>query len=385
MKKASFLTVLLLFFCVLLSFAEGVIVKAEPRTIVVPDDYSSIQEAIDNAAEGDTVYVNKGTYNETVEINRSLSLIGEDSETTIMAGFRLDYGNPPPVINIKAPKVNISGFTLTGSGNAGIWIEIRDINIEKSGFNITRNKIMNNGLAIRTYDVSNCIISDNNINRNGDGIHFVGSDSTISRNNISGNGTGEGIEVDFSQNVTISENQISGNKDGIYLYYIRQNEPIYIYENNITTNNNGIRFWYDCSNSIIYKNSITSNDVGIYLENVIYTDRVGMNNQIFTNNIVDNTQQVLIDPLSNIVSWDNGTYGNYWSDYNGTDSDGNGIGDTPHIIDQNNQDNYPLIKPVIIPEFPSWTPLLVTLTFVITVSIIFRSKMRKPKGGSKEE
>ena len=373
MKKLKLtLVVFLVFSVVLVTFPQVNLVNAEPNTIVVPDDYGSIQEAIDNAAEGDTVYVRKGTYNETVEIDRSMSLIGEDSETTIMVGFRLDYGNPPPVINIKAPKVNISGFTITGSGNAGIWIEIRDINIEKSGFNITRNNIMNNGLAIRTYDVSNCIISDNNINRNGDGIHFVGSDSTISRNNISGNGTGEGIEVDFSQNVTISENQISGNKDGIYLYYIRQNEPIYIYENNITTNNNGIRFWYDCSNSIIYKNSITSNEVGIYLENVIYTDRVGMNNQFFTNNIVDNTQQVLIDPLSNIVSWDNGTTGNYWSDYNGTDNDGDGIGDTPYVIDQNNQDNYPLMRSVditTIPEFPSWT--LLSLFLITSLMVMF--------------
>ena len=46
--------------------------------------------------------------------------------------------------------------------------------------------------------------------------------------------------------------------------------------------------------------------------------------------------------------WDNGFEGNYWDNYNGTDGDGNGIGDTPYIINENNQDNYPLVN--VIPE-----------------------------------
>jgi len=41
-------------------------------------------------------------------------------------------------------------------------------------------------------------------------------------------------------------------------------------------------------------------------------------------------------PVENIL--DKGSAGNYWSDYNGTDSDGNSISDTPYIINENDQD-----------------------------------------------
>jgi pectin methylesterase-like acyl-CoA thioesterase len=60
-------------------------VKAEARTLVVPDDYATISLAIENALDGDTVFVKKGTYQEsTLAINKSLLLIGEDVDGTIL-------------------------------------------------------------------------------------------------------------------------------------------------------------------------------------------------------------------------------------------------------------------------------------------------------------
>ncbi len=60
------------------------LVNAESNTIVVPDDYSSIQEAINNAIEGNTIFIKKGTYVENPVVNKSVSLIGEDRDSTVI-------------------------------------------------------------------------------------------------------------------------------------------------------------------------------------------------------------------------------------------------------------------------------------------------------------
>ena len=105
--------------------------------------------------------------------------------------------------------------------------------------------------------------------------------------------------------------------------------------------------------------------------------RESSNNSIYRNNFNNNlnvydrgVDSGNSPPSVNI--WDNGTEGNYWSNYNGTDTDGDGIGDTPYIIDENNQDNYPLIEPVEIPEFPSW--IILPLFLMATLSVIFFNK-----------
>jgi parallel beta-helix repeat protein len=74
--------------------------------------YSTIQEAINNAADGDTIFVNEGTYYEHVVINKTLSLLGEDVSTTIIDGNSTGH-----VIHIVSDHVNVTGFTVQKSGN----------------------------------------------------------------------------------------------------------------------------------------------------------------------------------------------------------------------------------------------------------------------------
>ena len=95
-------------------------VESEPTTIIVPDDYPTIQEAINSASPGDTIYVRAGTYNENVVVNKSVSLVGENRATTIIdvegRWATPYYGAVQVIVN----NVKISGFTIRNSPDAGI-------------------------------------------------------------------------------------------------------------------------------------------------------------------------------------------------------------------------------------------------------------------------
>ena len=84
------------------------------RTIVVPDDYLTIQEAINNANAGDTVFVRNGTYYEHVCVNTTVSIAGQDRTTTT-----IDGNQTGTVVTVTADNVNISGFTVQ-NGEAGL-------------------------------------------------------------------------------------------------------------------------------------------------------------------------------------------------------------------------------------------------------------------------
>ena len=67
-------------------------------------------------------------------------------------------------------------------------------------------------------------------------------------------------------------------------------------------------------------------------------------NMMYYNTFKQNTEWNARDKVNN--QWDNGSIGNYWDDYNGTDADGDGLDDTPYgISDGSNQDRYPLMNP----------------------------------------
>jgi len=146
----------------------------------------------------------------------------------------------------------------------------------------------------------------------------------------------DGITVFLSKQVTVKESVVKNpRRYGIELGGSSQ----IIVTNNIIIGDiysTGIIISHS-DNNIITRNLIAANGIGL----CVITSK---NNLIALNQIVDNEIQVRIK-RSQANKWDNGTHGNFWSDYNGTDSNGDGIGDQPYTIDQDNVDRYPLMTP----------------------------------------
>lgn len=186
-----------------------------------------------------------------------------------------------------------------------------------SSNNISGNLVINcEKYGIGLFDSCECnFISNNFIRENGDGIDIVW----------------------FSDNNTVTGNIIVNNTlNGIYLYKSWYNN---ISRNLIVANQYyGIQF-VDSDDNIVWRNNITHSDYGVFLYS-------SYSNLFHHNNFISNTHtpQAGTDGSGNY--WDDGFEGNYWSDYNGTDADGDGIGDTEYKIDvPNNIDYHPLMKP----------------------------------------
>lgn len=123
MKLLTSGIILLLLASTSFTFASPPQLKTQgSRIIIVPDDYSTIQKAINVASSGDTIYVRAGIYYENLFINKGISLIGEGPSNTI-----IDGAESVCVVAIVANHSTIKGFTLR-NGFRGIKL---------SGFNNT--------------------------------------------------------------------------------------------------------------------------------------------------------------------------------------------------------------------------------------------------------
>jgi len=200
-------------------------------------------------------------------------------------------------------------------------------------------------------------VDRDNIVIDGAGFALQGTAAYISR----------GIDLSSRSNVTVKNMEIRNFMDGIYLVPSSNNT---ITGNYITANTDSGIWTAGVSNNIT-GNHIANNNIGILFE--------GSHDLIYHNNFINNTKQVedmcwtnpWLPSSANILDDGYPSGGNYWSDYEGrypnaTELDDSGIWNTQYIIDENNQDNYPLMN--IIPEFPTWTSMLFIL-IVLTIAI----------------
>ena len=165
------------------------ITNAESKTIVVPTDYPTIQQAINAAADGDTVFVKNGIYNETLMINKTLSLIGEDRDLTILDAQK----SHSPAITIQGSNILVINFTLGntayGPATSKYWSptpgEGTGITIfaVSNYVTITNNTIIGCGFAgIQMYFSKYNLVTDNTFIENPYAVSVECIYSTIANN-----------------------------------------------------------------------------------------------------------------------------------------------------------------------------------------------------------
>jgi parallel beta-helix repeat protein len=226
---------------VMLAF-EVHLTAAEPRTIIVPDDYPIIQLAVDAASPEDTVYVRAGTYYEHIVVGKTLSIAGENKSTTI-----IDGSGTGTVVNIQANNVTISNFTIKNAANAGVLIYRYSKYNTISGNLITS---INNYGIILDYMSSDNTISNNTITNNlgfaGGGISMgTHSDKNTFTGNLIVNNT-RGIEIEASSGNYFRNNQIVGNGFNLYVGgFFDLSSYIHDIDSSNTVNDKPIYYWVD--------------------------------------------------------------------------------------------------------------------------------------------
>jgi len=336
MKKELSLLVLLLVMSFPLLTLFPALVVADFTVIRVPADYPSIQSAINAAAPGSIILVSDGTYHEHLVVNKTLSLIGEYKETTI-----IDGNGTGKAVFITADSVVVDGFTIQNSGDG--------INLTQSNSGtITGNLITLNEYGIVLHNSDSNIITGNLISKNmggepglywGTGIGLSSSNgNVILGNTVTDNAVGLDI---FSSN----NNSVIGN--------MVKNRMNFFYSNNNSLTGNAVFRvdLYYSNNNIFIGNTIT-NEISGPVIRTYYSN----SNIIYHNNFI-NPYPFAGGPFLDKAAisyggtntWDNSTEGNYWSDYMGLDDGsggrvaGDGVGDTslPHL----ELDNFPLTIP----------------------------------------
>lgn len=320
--------------------------------------YKTIEQALDNAEDGDTIYIFSGLYQEDFKINKKVVMVGgiDEEETIIDTRFDRRY-----MVEITADEVTIEGITFSdedGSMSSPIGALIA---IKSDNNRIVGNKFNNTGSYGVYIDPSSSdnLVSNNVMNYTGRGINIDSSSANDLANNEIRNSTEygiymtssggnnrlysnmiydcpKGIFIESCANVNFTYNQIFRSRyyaihvsectdgfiinnlmedcqgDGMYL----TSDDFYIRNNTILNNSRGITLLG--SHNIIQNNSFKNLSAsGIYIQE-------GNNNILYLNKFRENGVSAS-DQGNN--QWYYDSMGNYWSDYNNIDLDEDGIGD----------------------------------------------------------
>ncbi len=382
----------------------GARVSANTVLVVSPQGpYTTIQDALRDAANGDTVQVRGGTYQGNLVVEKSVVLEGTEHPV-------LDAQGRGTVVTINAPDVTLRGFEIRNSGSqpdqdhSGVTVNapraviennrlrqvLFGIFLSQSADSVARgNEITSRaeydvgrkGDAIRLWESPRVRVTANHVYDARDIVIWYSHDATI-ENNLVERGR-YGVHLMYCDDARISQNRFLNNSVGIYAMYSK----------NVRLDGNDLRGqrgpsgyalgFKDTDNVDATRNLLVDNRGGIFLDgtpfnpnayarfthNVIAFNDIGVTvmpavkRVEFSDNVMwENVEQLAVHGSGSSVSA-NVWRGNYWSDYNGLDLNGDGSGDTPYVAEkffENMTDREPLLRALM------YSPAAQALEFAAT-------------------
>jgi len=284
MKLSLFLVLfsILIFICLIPDSAGRILIVDEDEG----EEFQTIQDAIDNSTDGDTIRVYAGNYNEHITVNTSITIIGNGTGDTVVDGG----GGEAVTILIEAENVTVKNLTISGGGCChGAGIKVKGNNTTIMGNEITENalrgiyllncsgavikgnQVHENGWGVHAFRSERSLMEDNTVRSNGLGIFLEGSGNcTLSRNTCANNEQ-TGVSVRFSNNIDIVHGHMHNN-----IYYgldIRTSSHINVINCAILNNEGyfgvGIFFAHTGFNTV-YDCIISGNDYGISIRGAMY-------------------------------------------------------------------------------------------------------------------
>jgi nitrous oxidase accessory protein len=350
--------------------------------------YTTIEAALADAVDGDTLEVRGGTYPALV-VEKSVTIEGIDWPV-------IDGGNDGTVVTLAAPDIIFRGFEVRGSG--------AQPNRDDSGITLTAPNIVveNNRLrevlsGIFVVEADNAILRGNDITsktqydigRKGDAIRLWYSQNVLVENNYVHDA--RDLVAWYSKNVVVRDNLIEDGRYGIHLMYcdgaqLERNRVLnnsvgffVMYSTHVALRENDIRGqrgpsgyalgFKDADFLEVTGNVIVDNRAGAFVDNTPFSPQgygqfsgnifafndVGVimltavrGNTFENNTFWENVEQMAIQ--GNGTTGKNTWRGNYWSDYAGFDANGDGLGDTPYLSDrffENLTDREPLLRALL--------------------------------------
>jgi parallel beta-helix repeat protein len=246
-------------------------------------DYPTIKEAIKNADEGAIIYIGEGYYDESININKKIILIGQDKIKTIINPISIENAY---AIRLGAPGVEVKNLTVI-NGAPGLYTT--GIKITSMGNIIENCVIEDTPVGIAIWSSENIIENCSFIKCNDEGIALIGSNTRKCEQNQIKNcsfySNCDGIELQHSSNNLIIDCTFKGNyHTGIDAIKEKNNNNTIAH---CTITNNDVHGVYLSASS---ENRIIKCDITENRDGNIYIDKESINNEIIPT-ISTNTEE----------------------------------------------------------------------------------------------